>query len=72
LRFDNVAPCSDIIRNGKDLPIVLIERQVVITEVRLPHLSMEIFVLEQRLPVFPPKRTGEYKSTKQLPVAFVM
>jgi hypothetical protein len=35
-------PCPDIIRNGKDLLGLLVEEQVVITKVRLLHLSMQI------------------------------
>jgi hypothetical protein len=42
--------CPDIIRNSKDLLGLLIEEQVVITKVRLLHLSMEILRLQTETP----------------------
>ena len=60
--------CPDIIRNSKDLLDLLVEEQVVITKVRLLHLSMDPSSSNKGSLYSHPRKRGEYKNKKQLPV----
>ena len=50
--------CPDIIRNSKDLLDLLVEEQVVITKVRLLHLSVEILPLQTETPFVATRANG--------------
>jgi hypothetical protein len=51
-------PWPDIIRNGKDLLGLLVEEQVVITKVRLLHLSMQILRPRTKAPCIATRANG--------------
>jgi len=51
-------PCPYIIRNSKDLLGLLVEEQVVITKIRLLHLSVEILRLQTEVPCVATRANG--------------